>query len=121
MDLPYTILSVWRPGKEIIDFFQRLKKRRVSAIPGETYLTFTSSPPASDGYSDNLVLDYRGTKKLPPQFISQSEQLKAVAESESNPIERPTLDRQKRQYQRKSTTSGKRKESIESRVKRAKL
>ena len=118
MDLPYTILSVWRPGREIIDFFQKVKKRHVSAVPGETYLTFTSSPPASDGYSDNLVLDYRGTKKLPPQFVSQSEQLKAVAESESTPIERPTL---KQQNRRKAPSSNKGKNSIEAKIRRAKL
>ena len=121
MDLPYTILSMWRPGKEVINFFNDVKHRKVSAVPGQEYITFTSSPPVNDGYSKNIITEYQGTRNLPPQFISQSEQLKQIAESEAQPIERPTLKPKRTYTKRKKPNTGKKSSSIESKVKRAKL
>ena len=120
MDLPYTILSIWRPGREVINFFQDVKDRKISAVPGQQYITFTSSPPINDGYSKNVVTEYRGTRQLPPQFVSQSEQIKNIAESESTPIPRPTLAK-KRTYTKKKNQPTKGKKKIEENIKRAKL
>ena len=121
MDLPYTILSMWRPGKEVIEYFNQIKDRKVTAVPGQQYITFTSSPPVNDGYSKNIVTEYRGTKNLPPQFVSQSEQIKQIALSESEPVDHPILKAKRTYTRRKNPASGKKKSSIESKVKRAKL
>ena len=96
MDIPYTILSAWRPNKEIEQFFQKVKQRQVTIVPGEQYITFTASPPESDGRSQNLVTQYKGTANLPKPFASQSEQLKTIAESEAA-FEKPP----KRKYKKK--------------------